>query len=203
MYKPTVGCLVICTKPPTLVCITKKDGCQTVQFYIQLIFKPHFGRGFGSYEWNFFLRFLRHFRGCFFQLCFQGKKNCLGQTVELCRLYANANLICTFLNYRYKCYHDWTSHRLSWDWQCLIFLQFYLAFYLTEPRWAIQPKGTQWFSRIGLFVVQAIILGPCRRPIEFWPHDTPAGVYQKSQIVKILAQNQSVFLKKSKFWSQT
>ena len=43
----------------------------------------------------------------------------------------NANLICTFLNDRYKCYHDWTSlNRLSWDWQCLIFLQFYLAFYL-------------------------------------------------------------------------
>ena len=36
---------------------------------------------------------------------------------------------------------------------------------LTEPRRALQPKGTQWFPRIGLFVVQAIILGPCRRPI--------------------------------------
>ena len=40
-------------------------------------------------------------------------------------------------------------------------------FNLTEPRWALQPQGTQWFSRIGLFVVQAIILGPYRRPIEF------------------------------------
>ena len=26
---------------------------------------------------------------------------------------------------------------------------------------------TQWFHRIGLFVVQAISLGPCRRPVEF------------------------------------
>ena len=39
--------------------------------------------------------------------------------------------------------------------------------YLTTPRRALQPKGTQWFPRIGLFVVQAISLGPCRRPIEF------------------------------------
>ena len=38
---------------------------------------------------------------------------------------------------------------------------------LTEPRWPLQPKGTQWFLRIGLFVVRAISLGPCRRPIEY------------------------------------
>ena len=40
-------------------------------------------------------------------------------------------------------------------------------YFLTEPRWALQPQGTQWFPRIGLFVVQAISLGDCRRPIEF------------------------------------
>ena len=55
---------------------------------------------------------------------------------------------------------------------------------LTEPRWALQPQGTQGLPRIGLFVVQAISLGHCRRPIEFWPHGTPVGVCQKSQIVK-------------------
>ena len=38
---------------------------------------------------------------------------------------------------------------------------------LTEPRRALQPQGTQWFPRIGLFVVQAISLGPYRWPIEF------------------------------------
>ena len=38
---------------------------------------------------------------------------------------------------------------------------------LTEPRRALQPKGTQWFTRIELFAVQAISLGTCRRPIEF------------------------------------
>ena len=32
-------------------------------------------------------------------------------------------------------------------------LSTYLA--LTEPRRALQPKGTQWFPQIGLFVVQA------------------------------------------------
>ena len=31
---------------------------------------------------------------------------------------------------------------------------------LTEPRRALQPKGTQWFLRIELFLVQAISLGP-------------------------------------------
>ena len=40
--------------------------------------------------------------------------------------------------------------------------------FLTEPRRALQPKGTQWFRQIGLFVVQAISLGPCRRSIAFF-----------------------------------
>ena len=59
---------------------------------------------------------------------------------------------------------------------------------LTEPRWAIQPQGTQWFSRIGLFVVQAISLGPCRRPIEFLTSSHPCGRLSKipnSQIHKV------------------
>ena len=43
----------------------------------------------------------------------------------------------------------------------------HLIWRLTEPRWALQPQGTQWFPRIGLFVVQAISLGPYRWPIEF------------------------------------
>ena len=38
---------------------------------------------------------------------------------------------------------------------------------LTEPRWPLPPRGTQWFLQIGLFVVRAISLGPCRRPIEY------------------------------------
>ena len=50
---------------------------------------------------------------------------------------------------------------------------------LTEPRWALQPQGTQWFSRIGLFVVQAIILGPYRRPIEFLTSWHPCGCLSK------------------------
>ena len=50
---------------------------------------------------------------------------------------------------------------------------------LTEPRRTLQPKCTQWFPRIGLFVVQAISLGPCRRPIEFLPPRTPAGFCHK------------------------
>ena len=45
--------------------------------------------------------------------------------------------------------------------------------FLTEPRRALQPKGTQWFPRIGLFVVRAISLGPCRRPIEFLTSSHP------------------------------
>ena len=60
--------------------------------------------------------------------------------------------------------------------------------YLTVPRWAIQPQGTQWFSRIGLFVVQAISLGPCRRPIEFLTSWHPCGRLSKipnSQIHKV------------------
>ena len=62
------------------------------------------------------------------------------------------------------------------------------TFELTEPRWAIQPQGTQWFSRIGLFVVQAIILGPYRRPIEFLTSWHPCGRLSKipnSQIHKV------------------
>ena len=58
----------------------------------------------------------------------------------------------------------------------------------TEPRWAIQPQGTHWFSRIGLFVVQAIILGPYRRPIEFLTSWHPCGRLSKipnSQIHKV------------------
>ena len=50
----------------------------------------------------------------------------------------------------------------------VLFLIYYLTkhfqpclFILTEPRWALQPQGSQWFPRIGLFVVQA-------RPIEFF-----------------------------------
>ena len=42
----------------------------------------------------------------------------------------------------------------------------YLLTYLTEPSRALQPKSTQGFPRIGLFVVQAISLGGCR-PIDF------------------------------------
>ena len=38
---------------------------------------------------------------------------------------------------------------------------------LTESRRTLQPKGTWWFPRIGLFGVQAISLGPFRGPIEF------------------------------------
>ena len=45
---------------------------------------------------------------------------------------------------------------------------------LTEPSRALQPKGTQWFSRIGFFVVQVISLGPCRRPIR-GNHWVPLG----------------------------
>ena len=40
-----------------------------------------------------------------------------------------------------------------------LFPDFFVRF-LTEPRWALQPQGTQWFPQIGLFVVQAISLGP-------------------------------------------
>ena len=42
------------------------------------------------------------------------------------------------------------------------------------------------FPRFRLFVVQAISLGHCRRPIEFWPHLTPAGIFQKSNLRKSL-----------------
>ena len=55
---------------------------------------------------------------------------------------------------------------------------------LTEPRWAIQPQGTQWFSRIGLFVVQFIILGPYRRPIEFLTSSHPCGCSSKIPILE-------------------
>ena len=60
--------------------------------------------------------------------------------------------------------------------------------HLTEPRWALQPQGTKWFSRIGLFVVQVIILGLCRRPIEFLTSWHPCGRLSKipnSQIHKV------------------
>ena len=59
---------------------------------------------------------------------------------------------------------------------------------LTEPRRALQPKGTQWFPRIGHFVVQAISLGPCRRLIEFLTSSYPFGRLSKipnSQIHKV------------------
>ena len=49
-----------------------------VQLYIQLNYKPHFGRGI-----------LLYFRGCFFQL-FDGKKKLyieLSQMVELCKIH--------------------------------------------------------------------------------------------------------------------
>ena len=59
---------------------------------------------------------------------------------------------------------------------------------LTEPKRALQPKGTQWFPRIELFGVQAISLGPCRRPIEFLTSSYPCGGLSKipnSQIHKV------------------
>ena len=59
---------------------------------------------------------------------------------------------------------------------------------LTEPRWALQPQGTQRFPRIWLFVVQAISLGPCRWPIEFLTSSQPCGRLSKipnSQIHKV------------------
>ena len=59
---------------------------------------------------------------------------------------------------------------------------------LTKPRWALQPQGTQWFLRIGLFMVQAISLGPCRTPIEVLTSSHPCGRLSKipnSQIHKV------------------
>ena len=59
---------------------------------------------------------------------------------------------------------------------------------LTEPRRALQLKGTLWFPRIRLFVVHAISLGPCRRPIEFLISLHPCGHLSKipnSQIHKV------------------
>ena len=56
---------------------------------------------------------------------------------------------------------------------------FFKYFLLTEPRWALQPQSTQWFPWIGLFVVQAISLGPCRRPIEFLTSSNPCGRLSK------------------------
>ena len=47
---------------------------------------------------------------------------------------------------------------------------------LTEPRRALQHMGNQWFPRIGLFVVQAISLSPCRRSIEFLTSSHPTEV---------------------------
>ena len=58
----------------------------------------------------------------------------------------------------------------------------------TEPRWALQPQSTQWFPRIGLFVVQAISLGPCRWLIEFLTSSHPCGrlsEIQNSQTQKV------------------
>ena len=49
-------------------------------------------------------------------------------------------------------------------------------------------KGTQSFPRIGLFVVQAISLGLCRRPIEFLTSSHPCRRLSKipnSQIHKV------------------
>ena len=63
-----------------------------------------------------------------------------------------------------------------------------MHFSLTEPRWPLQPRGTQWFLRIGLFVVRAISLGPCRRPIEYLTSSHPCGRLSKipnSQIHKV------------------
>ena len=62
-----------------------------------------------------------------------------------------------------------------------------LATTLTEPRWPLQPRGTQWFLRIGLFVVRAISLGSCRSPIEYLTSLHPCGRLSKipnSQIHK-------------------
>ena len=59
---------------------------------------------------------------------------------------------------------------------------------LTEPRWALQPQVTQWFPWIGLFVVQAFSLDPCRRPIEVLTSLHPCGRFSKipnSQIHKV------------------
>ena len=65
---------------------------------------------------------------------------------------------------------------------------YFWPYLLTEPRWAPQPQGTQWFPRIGLFVVQAISLAPCRWPIEFLTSSHPCGHLSKipnSQIHKV------------------
>ena len=59
---------------------------------------------------------------------------------------------------------------------------------LTEPRWALQPQSTQWFPWIGLFVVQALSLNPCRRPIEVLISLHPCGRLSKipnSQMHKV------------------
>ena len=96
----------------------------------------------------------------------------------------------------------WSLHlerMLIWQkiflWKSAIFHSINLPFdaqvaekILTEPRWALQPQGTQWFSRIGLFVVQAISLGPCRRPIKVLTSLHPCGRLSKipnSQIHKV------------------
>ena len=55
---------------------------------------------------------------------------------------------------------------------------------LTEPSRALQ--NTQWFPRIGLFVVQAIILGPFRRNIEFLNSFHPYQHLSKSKIFKFI-----------------
>ena len=62
-------------------------------------------------------------------------------------------------------------------------IKYGIQYYLTEPRRALQPKGTQWFPLIGLFVVQAISLGPCRRLIEFLISSNSCG--PKFQIHKV------------------
>ena len=83
-----------------------------------------------------------------------------------------------------KCSHDETSvpkwllpkSQVPKWWEAYFVLNLTL---LTEPRRALQPKGTQWFPRIGLFVVRAISLGPCRRPIEFLTSSHPCGRLSK------------------------
>ena len=69
---------------------------------------------------------------------------------------------------------------------------------LTEPRRALQPTGTQWFSWIGLFVVQAISLVPSRRPIDLTA--SLQAFFWKSQIFKsIRSKNESPFQLKDFF----
>ena len=57
-----------------------------------------------------------------------------------------------------------------------------------KVRWALKPQDTLWFPRIRLFVVKAISLGHCRRPIEFLTSSHPCRCFSKipnSQIHKV------------------